>query len=82
MIIRLITFLIITGIALLILKYTEQIVRIVGKSQFGEKYFGMGGTYNMWKVIAILAIVAAVLNLFGVLTFGDMTPIEKLNNPR
>lgn len=48
-------------IALLIMKYTEPIVRLVGKNDLAEKYLGMGGTYTMWKLIALLIVIVALL---------------------
>lgn len=48
-----------------ILKYTELLVRTVGKNEWAEKYLGGGGTYTMWKIIGILIIVVAIIYVFS-----------------
>lgn len=53
------------GAAILILKYVEPIVRLVGKNDLAEKYLGMGGTYTMWKIIAIIIPVVALVWWLG-----------------
>lgn len=68
---RIIVFLIAFGVGVIILKYTEPIVRTVGKSVFAEKYLGMGGTYNMWKIIAIVVMVVGFLFLIGAISLGN-----------
>lgn len=62
-IVKILIFLICTGIAILILKYTEPIVRMIGKMDWAERYLGMGGTYTAWKLIAILLIVGSLVYL-------------------
>jgi len=68
--IRLLIFLILTAIAIFILKYTEPIVRMFGKNDIAEKYLGPGGTYSMWKIIAVILIVVGFLYFVGVISFG------------
>jgi len=50
-------------LGILILIYTQKIVDTVGHSDWAERYlgFGGGGTYNMWKIIGILIIMAGVV---------------------
>ena len=67
---RILVFILGIALSVLILKYTEPIVRTVGKSVFAEKYLGMGGTYNMWKLIALLIAIASILYAFGVFDFN------------
>jgi len=67
---RILVFIILLAVAILIIKYTEPIVRTVGKSDLAEKYLGMGGTYNMWKIIAVILIIVGVLYLTGTISFG------------
>ncbi len=67
---RIIVSIILVAVAILILKYTELIVRNVGKSDLAEKYLGMGGTYNMWKLIAVAIIIVAVLYVTKTISFG------------
>lgn len=61
--IKILIFLISCGAAILILKYTEAIVRMVGKMSWAENRLGMGGTYTVWKLIAILLIVGSLVYL-------------------
>ena len=61
--IKILIFLLCVGIAILILKYTEPIVRMVGKMSWAENRLGMGGTYTVWKLIAILLIVGSLVYL-------------------
>ena len=70
MVARILTTFGMIAIAIAILKYTEVIVRNVGKSNLAERYLGLGGTYTMWKLIAIILIVASFFVLTGQLTFG------------
>lgn len=62
-IIKILIFIAATGIAILILKYTEPIVRMVGKMSWAENRLGMGGTYTVWKLIAVLLIVGSLVYL-------------------
>ena len=39
-------------------------------SDFAEKYLGMGGTYNMWKIIAIAIMIFGFLYLIGTFELG------------
>ena len=61
--IKIVVFLACVGLAILILKYTERIVRNVGKMNWAEQHLGMGGTCTMWKLIAILLIVGSLVYL-------------------
>ena len=61
--VKILIFLASCGIAILILKYTELIVRTVGKMDWAERRLGMGGTYTVWKLIAILLIVGSLVYL-------------------
>jgi len=53
------------GLAILILKYKERVVRMVGKNEYAERYLGQGGTYTFWVLFAILMIVIATIWLVG-----------------
>ncbi|MDZ7586116.1 MAG: hypothetical protein U0946_00030 [Patescibacteria group bacterium] len=64
--VKILIFLACTGIAILILKYTEPIVRMVGKMSWAENRLGMGGTYTVWKLIAIALIVGSLIYLTSV----------------
>lgn len=56
-------FLVCVGAALMILKYTEPLVRMIGKMDWAERYLGSGGTYTMWKLIAVLIIAGSLIFL-------------------
>lgn len=60
---KILIFLICVVLAILILKYTEPLVRMVGKMGWAENRLGMGGTYTVWKLIAILLIVGSLVYL-------------------
>ena len=61
--IKILIFLACTGLAILILKYTEPLVRMIGKMDWAENRLGMGGTYTVWKLIAIGLIVGSLVFL-------------------
>lgn len=44
----------------LILRYTEPIVRTIGKSTWAEQYLGNGGSYTMWKIIGLILPIAVI----------------------
>lgn len=62
---RLILFIIFFVLGVLIVKYREKIVRIIGKNDLAEKYLGMGGTYNMWVIIGIISMFIGAMILLG-----------------
>jgi len=43
-----------------IFRYTEPIVRNIGKSTWAEQYLGNGGTYTMWKIIGFILPIAVI----------------------
>ena len=47
-------------LALLILKFTEPIVRFFGLSGWAEETFGQGGTYTMYKLLALVIVLIAL----------------------
>ena len=60
---RILIFLSSILVGILILVYTNYIVDLVGHNAWAEKYLGLGaggGTYNMWKIIGILVIIAGI----------------------
>jgi len=59
--VKILIFLACSAIGILILKYTEPIVRMVGKMGWAEQRLGMGGTYTVWKLIGILLIVGSLI---------------------
>jgi hypothetical protein len=51
----------------LLMRYTVQITEYTGRVDFAEEYLrGFGaGTYTMWRIIGVLAIVGSLLWIFG-----------------
>jgi len=68
---KFVIFIAMFAVGVLILRYNEPIVRMVGKSSFAEKYLGMGGTYTMWKLIAVVIMIVGYLYVMGMIQFGD-----------
>ncbi len=58
---KFVIFLLACGVAVVILKYTEPLVRMIGKNSWAEQYLGGGGTYTMWKLIAVAVVIVALL---------------------
>lgn len=46
------------GLALII--YSYQLTQLFGHQEYAERFLGAGGTYSMWKLLGLLAIVGAV----------------------
>jgi len=59
--VKILVFILCVGAAILILKYTEPLVRLIGKMSWAERYLGMGGTYTAWKIIAIILIFGSLI---------------------
>lgn len=53
-------FVVAVVIALVILKFTEPIARFFGVSGWAEETFGAGGTYTMWKLLAVILVLLAL----------------------
>lgn len=45
--------------------WTMYIVRMVGKMGWAENRVGRGGTFTVWKIIGILAPIAAIIYFFS-----------------
>lgn len=81
---KVITFIVLFAAGVLILKYTEPIVRMVGKSSWAEQHLGAGGTYNMWKIIALIVMLFGFLYLIGAVDFfgfNKLVPPEATATP-
>lgn len=57
----------VSGIYILI--RTEYIVREIGHNAWAEKHLGPGGTYTMWKGIAVILMIIGFVILLGDLDF-------------
>ena len=53
-------------LAVIIIHYRYQIVRMVGKNSLAERYLGQGGTYTFWILFAIFIIIIALVWLVGI----------------
>jgi len=52
------------GIGLAILKYTHPLINLTGSISWAERYLSLGasgGTYNFWKLVGVLVIVAGLI---------------------
>ena len=52
-------------VAVLIIKFREKLVRLIGKNEYAERYLGSGGTYTFWILFAIFIIFIALVWLVG-----------------
>lgn len=62
---RITIFLLCLGAGLAILRYTLQWVNTIGKNAWAEQHLGSGGTYTLWKLIAIILIIFGFLVMIG-----------------
>lgn len=63
--IKIIVLLIAIFVAILIIKFREKLVRLIGKNEWAERYLGSGGTYTFWILFALLIIFIALVWLVG-----------------
>ena len=55
--------------------WTMYVVRMVGKMGWAENRVGRGGTFTIWKIIGILAPIAAIIYFFsGGVQFDNTEP--------
>lgn len=45
--------------------WTMAVVRMVGKMGWAENSIGRGGTFDIWKLIGVLAPIAAIIYFFS-----------------
>jgi len=64
---RLIISILLFGLAILMLVKNKKFVDFFGKNSWAEKHFGGGGTYTLFKIIALLLIFFTLLYLTGML---------------
>ena len=58
-----------------IIRYNMQWVSWTGKNQWAENKLGSGGTYTLWKLVAIAIIIFGFLVLIGEFTLAPEKPI-------
>jgi hypothetical protein len=61
---RLLLALVMMSFGVYILAKTEPFVRLVGKNEWGERWFGPGGTYTLWKLVGVILSFGAIIVLF------------------
>jgi hypothetical protein len=62
---RLVISLVVFAFSTYVLARTEAWVRFVGKNVWGEKWFGPGGTYTLWKLVGVILAAIAIAFLVG-----------------
>lgn len=75
--VKILVFLLTLVIGIVIIRFTDRIVNIVGKSQWAEQKLGMGGSYSLWKLFALLLIVWGFLYMIGIFDIAPRS--ESLN---
>lgn len=79
---RIFFFLFTFAIGLAIIKYTLNWVGWTGKSQWAEDKMGQGGTYTLWKIIAVALMIFGFLVLIGQIQLQpDSNSLQKLDQP-
>jgi len=58
-------------------QWTMQIVRWIGKMGWAESSVGRGGTFTIWKIIGIIAPIAAIIYFFS---GGVQVNVNETNN--
>lgn len=48
----------------LMMRYSYQLTQIFGYNSLAERYLGSGGTYTMWKLLGVFAILLAIWYVF------------------
>ena len=66
---KIIVFIICLVLGILFLVKTERIVFTVGHNSWAEKYLGAGGSYTMWKLIALFTFIFGIMFLWGKFDF-------------
>ena len=47
-----------------LIKYNFQLTQIFGHNSLAEQYLGDGGTYTMWRLLGIIAIIGTIVYVF------------------
>lgn len=47
-----------------LIKYNYQMTHLFGHNSLAEQYLGTGGTYTMWKLLGLIAIIGTVWWVF------------------
>lgn len=49
----------------ILVRYSRQLVNIVGQNSWAERKLGPGGSYTMWKILGVICIVFAFTYFTG-----------------
>lgn len=52
------------GVGTVFVKYNYQLTQLFGHNSLAERYIGNGGTYTMWKLLGVVAILATIWWVF------------------
>jgi hypothetical protein len=66
---KILIFIVCLALGIFFLVKTERIVFVVGHNSWAERYLGAGGSYTMWKIIAILVFLFGAMFLWGKFDF-------------
>ena len=75
--------LIMIGAGILLLKYNYQVANNL-RISFAEQHLGSGGSYLLWKILAIVLVLAGLATMFGI---GDniisfiLSPLTNILSP-
>ena len=64
-------------ISLIVMKYTFKLVQIFGHIPWAEQHLGGGGTYTLYRAVAIVMIILAFLYMANAMGFiiGPLSPL-------
>ena len=71
------------GVGILLLKYNYQVANNL-RISFAEQHLGSGGSYLLWKILAIVLVLAGLATMFGI---GDnvisfiLSPLTNILSP-
>ena len=71
------------GAGVLLLKYNYQVANNL-RISFAEQHMGGGGSYSLWKIIAILVVIAGLTVMFGIwdnILGGLLSPLTNVLSP-
>ena len=73
MVSRILITLFLVALGVSVMKWCEPLTNMFGRNDLAERYLGVGGTYNMWKIVGIIIIIVSFFVLTGDFRFGAPT---------
>lgn len=61
---KLLIFVLGLGVGVGFIKYSYQLTQLFGHNSYAEQYIGSGGTYSMWKLLGLAAILGTIWWVF------------------